>query len=502
MRRRVLALGPWLLLALPAASAGQAERPIQVASKLFTESVVLGDMAQQLLQDAGVPAVHRRELGGSRVLWSALRGGEIDLYPEYTGTLREEMFKGRALPDDEALQAALAAEGLAMSAPLGFENTYAVGVRAELADRLGLRTVSDLAAHPGLRFGFSSEFLDRGDGWIGLRQRYGLRQTDVRGMTHELTYVALQSGRVDAIDLFSTDAEIAYYGLRTLEDDRRFFARYEAVWLYRLDLDTRAPAAGPALRRVVGRIDEATMSRLNAQVKIERRPDTEVAGEFLRDTLDISMARLPSRGLAARIWRRSLEHLTLVSISLVAAIVVAIPLGVVAARSPRAGRAIIAVVSVVQTLPSLALFVFMIPVLGIGARPAVAALFLYSLLPIVRNTYTGLTDIPRPLRESAEVMGLSSSERLLQIELPLAARAILAGVKTAAVINVGTATVAALIGAGGYGQPILTGIRLDDMGLILSGAVPAALLALVVQGLFELVERLALPRSLRALHSA
>jgi len=493
----------WLLLvaALPATLAGQTAEPVRVGSKVFTESVVLGDIAQQLLQDAGVAAQHRRELGGTRVLWTALLRGEIDVYCEYSGTLRQEIFAGRSLPDDDALQAALAEQGLAMSAPIGFENTYAIGVRPELADRLGLRSVSDLAAHPQLRFGFSNEFMDRNDGWPGLRATYRLRQTDVRGMSQELAYRALQAGDIDALDLYSTDAEIAYYGLRVLADDRHHFAPYQAVWLYRLDLADRAPAAVAALRRLVGRIDEATMSGLNAQVKIERRGDAQVAAQFLRDTFDITVERLPSRTIAARIWRRTGEHLGLVAVSLLTAIVVAVPLGVVAARSPRLGRMILAVVSIVQTLPSLALFVFMIPLLGIGARPAVAALFLYSLLPIVRNTYTGLTDIPRPLRESAEVMGLPATERLLQIELPLSARAILAGIKTAAVINVGTATVAALIGAGGYGQPILTGIRLDDTALILSGAVPAALLALLVQGLFEAVERLALPRSLRPSHA-
>jgi osmoprotectant transport system permease protein len=152
---------------------------------------------------------------------------------------------------------------------------------------------------------------------------------------------------------------------------------------------------------------------------------------------------------------------------------------------------------VLQTVPSLALLVFMIPLLGIGARPAVAALFLYSLLPIVRNTATGLADIPLPLRESALALGLPSGPRLRWIELPLAARSILAGTKTAAVINVGTATLGALVGAGGYGQPILTGIRLDDLGLILEGAVPAAALALLVQGGFELAERRLVPRGLR-----
>jgi osmoprotectant transport system permease protein len=141
--------------------------------------------------------------------------------------------------------------------------------------------------------------------------------------------------------------------------------------------------------------------------------------------------------------------------------------------------------------------VFMIPLLGIGGRPAIVALFLYSLLPIVRNTYAGLNDIPSSLRESAEALGLTPFARLRLIELPMAARSILAGIKTAAVINVGTATLGALIGAGGYGQPILTGIRRDDVGMILEGAIPAAILALAVQGAFELAERFLVARGLR-----
>ncbi len=192
------------------------------------------------------------------------------------------------------------------------------------------------------------------------------------------------------------------------------------------------------------------------------------------------------------------EHVALVSISLAAAILVAIPLGIVAARRPRLGAVILTMVGVIQTIPSLALLVFMIPWLGIGAKPALVALFLYSLLPIVRNTATGLRDIPNSLRESAEALGLPPRARLVKIELPMASRAILAGIKTAAVINVGTATIGALIGAGGFGQPILTGIRRDDLRMILfEGAIPAALLALAVQGAFDLAERFLVPRGLR-----
>ena len=193
----------------------------------------------------------------------------------------------------------------------------------------------------------------------------------------------------------------------------------------------------------------------------------------------------------------TLEHLTLVAISLGAAVSLAIPLGILAFRSTRAAPTILGVVGIVQTIPSLALLVFMIPLLGIGTAPAIVALFLYSLLPIVRNTYQGLHDIPPQIRESAEALGLSRTSRLRLVELPMASRSILAGVKTSAVINIGTATLGALIGAGGYGQPILTGIRLDDTGLILQGAIPAALLALGVQGGFDLADRFLVPRGLR-----
>ena len=183
--------------------------------------------------------------------------------------------------------------------------------------------------------------------------------------------------------------------------------------------------------------------------------------------------------------------------SLSAAILVGIPLGIIAARRRRLGAAILAVAGIVQTIPSLALLVLMIPLLGIGTLPAVAALFFYSVLPIVRNTVTGLTAIPAALIESAEILGLSSWARLLKVELPIASPSVVAGIQTSAVINVGTATLGALIGAGGLGQPILTGIRLDDLGLILEGAVPAALLALLVQALFAGLGRLVIPKGLR-----
>jgi osmoprotectant transport system permease protein len=491
------------------AEADRSPPPLTVGSKAFTESVILGELAAQLVTgtDAYPSVTHKRELGGTQILWRALRTGAIDVYPEYTGTIAEEIYAGRGLRTEEEIRRALEADGVRMTRPLGFNNTYAIGMRADVATRLGIRTISDLRAHPELRCGFSNEFLDRTDGWPSLRAAYRLPQTKVQGLVHDLAYRGLASGAVDLTDLYSTDAEIAYYHLRVLEDDLHHFPDYHAVFLY----GARAgPKAERALRMLEGRITEADMIAMNGRAKLGKIPERRVAAEFLarihgprnaaaRAGRGASAAAPPVREetLTERLTRRTGEHLSLVAVSLAGAILVALPLGVLAARRARAGQAILAVVGVVQTIPSLALLVFMIPVLGIGARPAIAALFLYSLLPIVRNTYAGLHDIAPGIRESAEALGLPPGARLRQIELPLASRAILAGIKTSAVINVGTATLGAVIGAGGYGQPILTGIRLDNVGLILEGAIPAAVLALLVQAVFELAERAVVPAGLR-----
>ncbi len=475
-----------------------AETPtrITVGSKSFTESVILGEILRHLVKLADYEAEHQRQLGGTRVLWNALLSGEIDAYPEYTGTLLQEILTKENLKTEAQLQRALAVRGLRMTPPLGFNNTYAIGIKKSLAQELEIRTISDLKDHPELVFGFGNEFMDRADGWPGLQQRYQLPQKNVRGLDHDLAYRGIDAGSLQITDLYATDAEIDYYGLIALKDDLNYFPVYDAVILYRAELEQQAPEIVALFKRLAGRIDAAAMSRMNAQVKLFDQRESVVAATFLDQTLDLDVT-FQVKSFWQRFWQHTIEHLILVGISLTAAIVIAIPLGIVAARNARLGQIVLGVAGIIQTIPSLALFVFMIPLLGIGGPPAVVALFLYSLLPIIRNTYAGLKDIPPAIMESAQALGLPPQARLRIVELPLATRAILAGIKTSAVINVGTATLSALIGAGGYGQPILTGIRLDDMGLILQGAIPAAVLALLVQGIFELVERGLLPKGLR-----
>ncbi|NKB38783.1 MAG: ABC transporter permease subunit [Gammaproteobacteria bacterium] len=477
------------ILILPSASA--AEKVI--ASKNFTENIILAEIATQILDSSGIVVRHEVNLGGSRILWTALLTGEIAAYPEYTGTLSAEMLAGKKIESDLELRAALEDLGIGMTERIGFNNTYVMGMLEQVAESLNISRISDLQRHPDLAFAFSNEFMDRDDGWTGLRTRYQLPQSNVRGLDHDLAYRGLESKSIDVIDLYSTDAEIEYYRIRSLEDDRNYFPDYYGVYIYRLDED---PALVEGLHRMTGKIDDQLMVTLNAAVKLEGRSEPEVAADFVKQKFSIE-SDIVERSLFQRFVENTRQHLILVLISLSAAICVAIPLGVVAARLPRCGQIILGISGVLQTIPSLALFVFLIPVLGIGGPPTVVALFIYSLLPIIRNTYSGLHDIPAAIRESALVIGLPAGASLRLVELPLATRSILAGIKTSAVINIGTATLGALIGAGGYGQPILTGIRLDDIGLILEGAIPAAILALLVQGIFEFIERVLLPAPMR-----
>lgn len=473
------------LLLVLAVSTARAD-VITVGSKDFTESVVLGETLRLLLDDAGFEVAHKRRLGDA-ACFQALVRGDVDCYVEYTGTLRRSIFAGEEVATPAALDAALAAKGLKRTASLGFENSYAIGVTEGRAAELGLAAISDLAGHPGLRFAFDNSFLGRGDGWPGLRDFYRLPQTDVRGMTHELSYDALRTGQIDAIELYTTDAEIVAEGLVALDDDRGFFPEYRALVLYREGLPDDVVAT---LRRLEGTISAEQMRGMNYAVKFGGRSEPAVAAEFVRETFeaDVAAGATPSR--FDRIARRTREHLLMVAVAVAAATLLAVPLGVAAYKFPTAGRVIVPAVGVLQTVPSLALLAVLVPLFGVTATTAIVALFLYGLLPIVRNTHAGLTAIPDRLVETARAIGLPSRRILLEIELPLATPIVLAGVRTATVIAIGFATLGAFVGAGGYGQPILTGIDLRRQDLILEGAVPAALMAVLVEVFYTSLGRL------------
>lgn len=467
---------------------------ITIGSKKFTENIILADIASQYLELNGSRVVHRRELGGTRILWEALLRGDLDVYPDYTGTLQYEILKQTGLRDWAELKKALAAHGVGLTRSLGFNNTYGLGMQRKMAEKFKIRRMSDLRRHPQLKYGLGHEFLERTDGWPGLKLAYQLHPLNVKGMDHDIGYKAIESGAIDVLDIYTTDAEIEFYDLLVLEDDLAYFPRYEAVYLYRLD----APeAVKRTLESLAGSIEASEMIKLNAESKIQGKSAPEVAQQFLVERFNVQPT-VVSQSLSDTILLRTKEHLFLVGISLGLAILVSIPLGLWASSSQAAGRIILATVGIIQTLPSLALLVVMIPLFGIGMQPALIALFLYSLLPIVRGTFHGFSTISRELRETAKAIGLSRLAQFRLIYWPLALSSILNGIKTSAVINVGTATLGALIGAGGYGQTILKGIRLDNTELILAGAVPAAVLALGVQGFFDLLERLLVSPGLRS----
>jgi osmoprotectant transport system permease protein len=489
MRRYALLVLVWI--ACCAAGAASADETLRVGSKRFTESYILGEILAQTA--APVARVeHRQGLGNTAIVLNALRNGAIDVYPEYLGTIDLEILKNAQPSSLEAMQKALRPLGLGVAVPLGFSNGYALATRGDA----GVKTLSELAGKPAFKLGLSHEFLGRLDGWPGLAARYGLPQTP-RGIDHGIAYEALTQHQVDVIDIYSTDAKIRQYGLRVLIDDKHYFPRYDAVLLYRLDLPQRSPRAWAALRGLEGRIGADAMIAMNAQAELEGRAFAQIARDWIAGSAHLAGQGGGQRdGLLRKTFGNGFtqlarQHLVLVLAAVLLGCLGGIPLGVLAALAPRLRQPVLAVAGLLQTVPSLALLALLIAVLGrIGTVPALVALCAYALLPIVRNTCTGLLQVPAGLRQAAQALGLTRGQMLRHVELPLAAPVILAGVKTAAVMSVGTATIAAFIGAGGFGERITTGLALNDNDMLLAGAIPAALLALLTQAGFELAERL------------
>ncbi len=497
--------------------------PVVVASKPFAESFVLAELFAQLLEARGLAVERRPGLGATEIAFEALRTGAIDVYPEYTGTgllaILGEAPIGDAQRVFRTVYETFASEwGIRWLPPLGFENTYAVAIRPATSDSLGITSLSDLAARgAGLVGGFSPDFIGRDDGLPGLARAYGLDLAEVRPLLQAVKYSALAEGAVDVIDGYSTDGAIARFDLRVLRDDRGFFPPYEASALVGRRIFETRPEVVAALTELSGRLSVARMRRANERVEVEGAAPAVVARELL---VELGVVEAPTAsegggrasapaadrpGFVAYLWSRrsetlrlTLRHLQLVLTSLGAALLVALPLGLGMERARGGAEGVIRAVGVLQTIPSIALLAFMIPLLGIGFVPAVVALFLYSLLPIVRNTFTGVRDADPVAVSAAIALGMTPRQALFEVRLPLAAPVILAGVRTAAVINVGTATLAAFIGAGGLGDPIVAGLALSDTRLILSGAIPAALLAVAVDLALERVERRVTPRGLRA----
>jgi osmoprotectant transport system permease protein len=472
----------------------RADQPtIVVGSKTFTENYILAEILAQTIEDVGEVKVQRRMgLGATGIIYESLKSGQIDIYPEYTGTISEAILKNSKFKTLDEINHGLESDHLTATKSLGFNDNYALAMRRENAQEKGIASISDLRKFPDIRAGFTHEFIKRQDGYDSLIKFYHLNFSNVKGMEHSLAYQSLSEKKLDLIEVYSTDAKIAKYNLQVLKDDLDFFPRYLAVFLYRNDVAVRFPKTFRAIQKLQGQINEEKMIELNAKVELNAWSFERAAEYFLNKTSDQHSVAFQS------FLKRTKEHLSLVFISLLLALIAGLPLGILAARSKLLAQSVLLVSGLMQTVPSLALLCFLIPIFGIGYLPAVVALFLYALLPIVRNTYLGLSTIDPRLIESARTLGLSSFDRLRLIELPLASPTILSGIKLSAIINVGTATLAAFIGAGGYGAIIVTGLALNNNQIILQGAIPSAALAIIVHVLFEGIDRQLIPEGIRS----
>lgn len=493
-----------LLLFIAIACTAMATPPIRVGSKPFTESNILAEILAQTIEGMqgmqgmqGVQVSRKYNLGATGIIFRSLQEGEIDVYPEYTGTISQAILK---LPREgasswEELQRSLQSMGLQMSRPLGFNNTYALSVRQEVADQYQLQRISDLARVPHLKAAFDPEFTNRKDGLKALQEAYGLRFPRQLVMEHALLYQAVANGDVDVIDNYSTDPKIPILKLRVLRDDREFFPAYLAVLLTTRKFVREHPQLWNALDgSLAGTISEDTIIRLNGEVEVDKLTYASVATGYLRQ-------KSTKVSQHSQYWERIgyyiVQHLQLVLIPLLGSIVFGVALGALGAWYRMSAQLILSSMGLLQTIPSLALLCLLIPLFGIGRSTAYFAIFLYGILPITRNTYLGLTSVRKDLLDYSLSIGLNRWELLKLLQLPLAMKSILTGIKTSAIINVGTATLAAFIGGGGLGTIIVAGLTLNDQNLILLGALPASLLALLMHFALELLDRLFIPKGLR-----
>jgi glycine betaine/choline ABC-type transport system substrate-binding protein len=261
---------------------------MRIGTKNFTEQFILGELMKQTVEartDLRVELI--ANLSGTTICHQALTGGRIDAYAEYTGTALTAILKEAAIPDPQRV-ASIVGDAYRERfdcrwlAPFGFNNTYAVAVRADDARMFGWRRIGDLTETAAdMTAGFTAEFSERADGYPGLRAAYGFEFGEARDLDPGLMYRAIAEGEVDVICAFATDGRIAAYNLTLLEDDRSFFPPYEAAPVVRVDFADRHPEAVAALESLAGRLDDATMRRLNHEVDEKKRDPADVAREFL-----------------------------------------------------------------------------------------------------------------------------------------------------------------------------------------------------------------------------
>lgn len=497
-----------LLLSWPAHS-----HDLVIASKRFTESYILAELIANSIKDKAQLQVQIKQgLGSTGIVFNALKEGEIDLYPEYWGTLTQEILKTESKQSIAQINLMLLPMGLKAGYFLGFNNTYALAISSSLAKRLNIHSISDLQAHPNLRMGLSQEFLARQDGWAGLAKAYDLNAFKPSGLEHGLGYQAIESNQIDVMDAYSTDPLLANGKMELLKDDKQYFSSYQALLLYRISTVESNPKILIALNSLTNSLSEQTMQSLNEGVEVERESPAFVAKSYYSSSNSIdnalpgpktlkdnqSNSASPLRPFTSFInsfltydfLRLTYQHCILVFASLLCAVFLGIPIGVWVYAKPVSGRYVLGVMGVVQTIPALALLSFLILLVhSIGFLPAFIALLLYALLPIIESTHSGLQLVDPAVKEASKALGAGFWIQLIKIELPLCRPSIFSGIQVAAVWTTGTATIAAFVGAGGYGERIAQGLSTNNTELMLEGAVPAALFSLIMRVLISSIGR-------------
>ncbi|MBC6415800.1 MAG: ABC transporter permease subunit [Bdellovibrionales bacterium] len=504
----------------PLAFTNSDKKQIVIGSKQFTENIILGEILAQILEDKyDFKVVRKFNMGGTKLLFDSLKQGHIDIYPEYTGTGYTMILKLTKKRSPEKTYLIVKKEFLKKfqlfwSSPLGFENTYILAVRERDSrfKKVFLNSQLKNLSFP-FRLALDHEFTERKDGWSLFSKSYRLNldKNQIFTMNPNLMYSALNSKKVDMIVGNSTDGRMQTYQLRTLKDDKNFFPSYLAAYLTRLDVLESHPLVNQAFQELSQKISEKTMTSLNHQVDQLKFEVTQTARKFLikkkiltqkSDVLLTSSSQknsLISYYLSKKnyFFKILLEHLFLVFTALLFALLFALPLSIYAFYNSRVEKILFFIVNTLQTVPSLALLAALIPLLGIGFAPAVTALFIYSLLPLIRNTFEGLKNIDNSYIEVATGIGLTKWQSLKFIQIPLALPVIIAGVRTTVVLLVGTATLAAFVGAGGLGDPIFRGMATLDSRLIFLGAIPSCILAVILDKFIFFLEKVLISKGLQ-----
>ncbi len=437
---------------------------IMVGSKPNTESKIIAEMIALALETTGEAQVERKfGLGETPIILEHLKAGKIDIYPEYSGNIGDLLISASWDKTLGKIRGALAGHKIVTSGTLGFNRTSTLAVKKDNTRFKDINTISDLKKLSGFKGGFTYKFLRSGRGLFPLMKDYGITQKKVRKMSKKRMIETINSGEVEIIEMASTDPALLKYNLKTLKDDRGFLPKYLAFMLTKKDFPTKYPASWKILHDVlVGRITEADMARMNAQVELEGKSYSAIAAGFLKKAgvnTNFSMWK--------QIYPKLLTHIQLVIIPLLLSTIFGVFLVVMAAKNKVFEKLVTLMNRFYKPIPFLVFLCILIPFLGTGKTPVYMTLFIFGIFPIVKYSFPNWS-----------------------------IHNILSGVKNTAFINVGMATIAAYVGAGGLGDLIISGLSGNDKNMILMGVIPAIILGVLIHLLIELSDKYMSPKKM------